>query len=63
VRPTPPPTLAFVTLGCPKNTVDAEKIKANYENGVLTVLVPKQEKAKAHLVKVEVGKPEKALKA
>ena len=44
-------------------TVDAEKIKANYENGVLTVLVPKQEKAKAHQVKVEVGKPEKALKA
>ncbi|OGF10407.1 MAG: ribosomal protein S12 methylthiotransferase RimO [Candidatus Eisenbacteria bacterium RBG_16_71_46] len=26
MRPTPPPTLAFVTLGCPKNTVDAEKM-------------------------------------
>jgi len=44
-------------------TVEPEKIKAAYENGLLTVLVPKQEKAKAQQIKVEVGKPEKALKA
>jgi HSP20 family protein len=44
-------------------TVDAEHIKANYDNGVLHLILPKVEKAKPRLVKVEVGKPEKALKA
>jgi HSP20 family protein len=43
-------------------TVTPEKIKATYEHGVLTVMVPKIEAAKPHLIKVEVAPPQKALK-
>ncbi len=43
-------------------TVAPEKIKATYEHGVLTVLLPKVETAKPHLIKVEVTPPQKALK-
>jgi len=43
-------------------TVDPNKIKATYEHGVLTVLLPKVETAKPHLIKVEVATPQKALK-
>ena len=43
-------------------TVAPEKIKATYEHGVLTVLLPKIEAAKPHLIKVEVAPPQKALK-
>ena len=42
-------------------TVALEKIKATYENGILTLILPKAEAAKPHLVKVEVA-PQKALK-
>jgi HSP20 family protein len=42
-------------------TVAPEKIKAAYENGVLTITLPKAEAAKPHLIKVEVA-PQKALK-
>jgi HSP20 family protein len=44
-------------------TVDAEHIKATHENGVLHLILPKIEKAKPRLVKVEVSKPDKVLKA
>ena len=43
-------------------TVAPDKIKATYDNGVLTVLLPKMEAAKPHLIKVEVAPPQKALK-
>jgi HSP20 family protein len=43
-------------------TVDADQIKAKYEMGVLTLSLPKVEKAKTRQVKVEVA-PEKKLKA
>ncbi len=42
-------------------TVDANAIKATYAQGVLTLLLPKLEKAKARQIKIEVV-PEKALK-
>jgi HSP20 family protein len=42
-------------------TVKPEKIKATYENGVLTLTLPKVEAAKPHLIKVEVT-PQKTLK-
>lgn len=42
-------------------TVAAEKIKATYENGLLTLTLPKAEAAKPHLIKVEVA-TQKALK-
>ncbi|HEV8264797.1 MAG TPA: Hsp20/alpha crystallin family protein [Gemmatimonadales bacterium] len=37
-------------------TVDSANIKAGYENGVLTVTLPKVEKAKPRQVQVEVAK-------
>lgn len=36
------------------NTVDTEKISAEYHNGVLTVKLPKKETAKPRQVKIEV---------
>jgi len=44
-------------------TVDVERIKAQYDVGVLTLTLPKVEKAKPRLVEIEVGKGAKALKA
>jgi HSP20 family protein len=43
-------------------TVDAEHIKANYEMGVLTLTLPKIEKAKPRQITVEIA-PEKKFKA
>jgi HSP20 family protein len=43
-------------------TLAPDKIKATYEHGLLTVLLPKAETAKPHLIKVEVAAPQKALK-
>jgi HSP20 family protein len=43
-------------------TVDPEHIKASYAAGVLTLVLPKIEKAKPRQIKIEVT-PEKALKA
>ena len=37
-------------------TVDAERIDATYDRGVLTVTLPKVEKAKARQIEVKVGK-------
>ena len=37
------------------STVDAEHITANYENGVLTVTLPKAERAKPRAIEVKVG--------
>ena len=39
------------------NTVDAEAIKAEYQNGVLTLVIPKREEAKPKQIKVNVGSP------
>ncbi|MEO8132190.1 MAG: Hsp20/alpha crystallin family protein [Bryobacteraceae bacterium] len=36
------------------NTVDVEKVKADFKNGVLTVTLPKMEIAKPRSVKVEI---------
>ena len=36
------------------NTVDAERISARYEHGVLTVVLPKAEKAKPRQITVQV---------
>jgi|ERR1041384_2007475 HSP20 family protein len=43
-------------------TVDATAIKATYDHGVLTLMVPKLEKAKARQIRLEIV-PEKALKS
>jgi len=39
------------------NTVNAEAIKADYQNGVLTLTIPKCEEAKPKQIKVNVGAP------
>jgi len=45
------------------NTVNSEAIKAEYNNGVLTLSIPKREEAKPKQIKVNVGVPEKAAAA
>jgi len=37
------------------NTVNSEAIKAEYQNGVLTLTIPKREEAKPKQIKVNVG--------
>jgi HSP20 family protein len=39
------------------NTVNAEGIKADYQNGVLMLNIPKREEAKPKQIKVNVGAP------
>ena len=38
------------------NTVDANKVKAEYENGILTLTMPRREEAKPRTIKVNVSK-------
>jgi len=45
------------------NTVNAEAIKAEYQNGVLTLTIPKREEAKPKQIKVNVGTPAAAAAA
>ena len=45
------------------NTVNSEAIKADYQNGVLTLTVPKREEAKPKQIKVNVGAPAMAAAA
>jgi HSP20 family protein len=45
------------------NTVNSDAIKAGYQNGVLTLTVPKREEAKPKQIKVNVNAPEKAAAA
>lgn len=39
------------------NTVNSEAIKADYQNGVLTLNIPKREEAKPKQIRVNVGTP------
>ncbi len=45
------------------STVNAEAIKAEYQNGVLTLTLPKREEAKPKKIKVSVGAPAMAAAA
>jgi HSP20 family protein len=45
------------------NTVNSEAIKADYQNGVLTLNIPKREEAKPKQIKVSVGTPAVAASA
>jgi HSP20 family protein len=45
------------------NTVNAEAIKADYQNGVLSLSIPKREEAKPKQIKVNVGAPAMAAAA
>ncbi len=44
------------------NTVDAERVSANYENGVLTVQLLKKAEAKPKQIKVNIGTTPKQVK-
>ncbi len=44
----------FVRSFAVPNSVDTEKVSADYKNGVLTVTLPKKEAAKPKQVKIEV---------
>jgi HSP20 family protein len=45
------------------NTVNSEAIKADYQNGVLTLSIPKREETKPKLIKVNIGTPAMAAAA
>jgi HSP20 family protein len=45
------------------NSVNADAIKADYQNGVLTLTIPKREEAKPKQIKVNVGTPAMAAAA
>jgi HSP20 family protein len=45
------------------NTVNPDAIKAEYQNGVLTLSIPKREEAKPKQIKVNVGTPAMAASA
>ena len=45
------------------NTVNSDAIKADYQNGVLTLNIPKREEAKPKQIKVNVGTPAMAASA
>jgi len=36
-------------------TIEADKVKANYENGILTLTMPKREEAKPRTIKINVA--------
>ena len=45
------------------STVNSDAIKADYQNGVLTLTIPKKEEAKPKQIKVNVGTPAMAASA
>lgn len=47
----------FVRTFALPNTVDTEKVEADYKDGVLTVKLPKKEAAKPRQVKVAIAEP------
>jgi HSP20 family protein len=46
---------SFVRAFSLPDTVDPEKVKADYKNGVLTIMLPKKEVAKPRTVNVEIS--------
>jgi HSP20 family protein len=38
------------------NTIDADKVKAEYQSGILTLTMPKREEAKPRTIKINVSK-------
>jgi HSP20 family protein len=57
------PTGSFYRALSLPETVDASKIQSTYENGVLTVSLPKAEEKKKKQIKIQIGGGAKAIEA
>ncbi len=57
------PTGSFYRALSLPETVDANKIQSTYENGVLTVTLPKAEEKKKKQIKIQVGGGPKTIEA
>ena len=54
------PTGSFYRVLRLPNTVDSSKIQCNYDNGVLTIMMPKAEEKKKKQIRVKVNGSSKA---
>jgi HSP20 family protein len=57
------PTGSFYRALRLPDTVDANKVQSNYENGVLTIVLPKAEEKKKKQIKIQVASGSKAIEA
>ena len=57
------PTGSFYRALRLPETVDANKVQSTYENGVLTILLPKAEEKKKRQIKIQIGSGSKAIEA
>ena len=57
------PTGSFYRALRLPETVDANKVQSNYENGVLTIVLPKAEEKKKKQIKIQITGGSKAIEA
>ena len=57
------PTGSFYRALRLPETIDASKVQSTYENGVLTIVLPKAEEKKKKQIKIQVGGGSKAIEA
>jgi HSP20 family protein len=57
------PTGSFYRALRLPETVDASKVESRYENGVLTIVLPKAEEKKKKQIKIQIGSGSKAIEA
>lgn len=57
------PTGSFYRALRLPETVDVNKVKSSYENGVLTIVLPKAEEKKKKQIKIQVGSGPKTIEA
>jgi HSP20 family protein len=57
------PTGSFYRALRLPQTIDANKVQSTYENGVLTIVLPKAEEKKKKQIKIQIGSGSKAIEA
>ena len=57
------PTGSFYRALRLPETIDASKVQSTYENGVLTIVLPKAEEKKKKQIKIQIGSGSKAIEA
>jgi len=57
------PTGSFYRALRLPETVDSNKVQSTYENGVLTIVLPKAEEKKKKQIKIQIGSGSKAIEA